>query len=242
MPFDIEPLTFLEIARRELKVDPLPTPIKDGLNTIFTKRANANLYRGKILDLKAQGIKQNKYPIKQGRKYSVRNILIIWYLFDGDTKKTKCFLEEYCMFKSTKCELDITHIVEKTKKQYLEYFSLGVISEKIDKIVRCLKSQDFDFFSEKLPSPFSNEKNDMNDISPIVIMFEDIPWERYMSLYKEAEQHFIVKEYLKAQEILKILSSESIIRLPVIELLMSKIYAEESESKEAWDYLKNILN
>jgi hypothetical protein len=63
-----------------------------------------------------------------------------------------------------------------------------------------------------------------------------------MSLYKEAEQNFIVKEYSKAKEKLKILSSESIIRLPVIEFLITKINAEEAESKEAWDYLKNILN
>ena len=78
MSLEIEPLSFLEIARRELSNDvkskePLPEAIRGCLNTIFTKKANANLYRPKVINEKVTGQKQNKHPIKLGKKNFVYN-------------------------------------------------------------------------------------------------------------------------------------------------------------------------
>jgi len=82
MSLEIEPLSFLEIARRELSYDfkskdQLPEPIRGCLNTIFTKKANANFYRPKAINEKVIGQKQNKHPIKLGKKDFVYNVLVM---------------------------------------------------------------------------------------------------------------------------------------------------------------------
>tara|TARA_R110001599_G_scaffold82854_2_gene222838 strand:- start:31272 stop:32012 length:741 start_codon:yes stop_codon:yes gene_type:complete len=246
MSLEIEPLSFLEIARRELKhdfksTDQLPEPIRSSLNTIFTKKSNANLYRPKAINEKVIGQKQNKHPIQLGKKNIVYNVLVIWYLFNSDTGKTKSLLQEYAKFGI--CNETLSELIELTKKQYLEFFCLGVIRENVQQIIVCLKSPSFDLFTEKLPSPFSSNKSSSNDISPMLVFYsEDVPWESYMTHYKLAEDFFENKNYVKAKETLLNLEAIAVIRLPVIEALNKKINAVELETKEAWDYFQNILN
>jgi len=241
MMFDIEHLSFLEIARRELNTEKLPEKIRDGLNTIFTKKAKAGLYRPKIINEKVTDQKQNKHPIKLGKKNSVYNVLIIWYLFNSDTGKTKNLLQEYA--KNGICNETLNELIDLTKKQYLEFFCLGVIRENIQEIIKCLNSSSFDLFSERLPSPFSENKGNTFDITPMLAIYsQDIPWESYMSQYQIAEEFFTVKNFKKAKEVLKNLEVTSLIRLPVIEALNKKIIAIEAETKDAWDYFQNALN
>lgn len=246
MSLEIEPLSFLEIARRELGddvkgEDPLPEAIRSCLNTIFTKKANANLYRPKAINEKVIGQKQNKHPVRLGKKNFVYNVLVIWYLLNSDTGKTKCLLQEYAKFGI--CNETLDELIELTKKQYLEFFCLGVVRENVQQIIECLKSPDFDLFTKKLPSPFSSIKTVSSDISPMLAIYsEDIPWESYMTQYQLAEDFFENKNYAKAKEALLNLEAIAVIRLPVIESLNKKINAVELETKEAWDYFQTILN
>lgn len=246
MSLEIEPLSFLEIARRELGNDvkdkePLPEAIRNCLNTIFTKKANANLYRPKVINEKVFGQKQNKHPIKLGKKNFVYNVLVIWYLLNSDTGKAKSLLQEYG--KLGKCVETLNELIELTKQQYLEFFCLGVVRENVQQVIECLKSSDFDLFTTKLPSPFIYYKTGKSDISPMLSIYaEDIPWESYMTQYQLAEDFFNNKNYIKAKETLTHLEEIAVIRLPVIEALNTKISAVETETKEAWDYFQNILN
>ncbi|MGK2231608.1 MAG: hypothetical protein ACI92O_000766 [Colwellia sp.] len=246
MSLEIEPLSFLEIARRELcynfkSKEQLPEPIRHCLNTIFTKKPNANFYRSKVINEKVIDQKQNKHPIKLGKKNFVYNVLVIWYLFNSDTKKTKCLLQEYA--KVDKCTDTLSELIDLTNKQYLEFFCLGVVRENVHQIIECLESPDFDLFTQKLPSPFQYNKAGTSDISSMLAVYsEDVPWECYMTQYKLAEDLFDNKNYLKAKETLLHLETIAVIRLPVIEALNKKIKAVELETKEAWDYFQNILN
>jgi len=242
MSLDIESLSFLEIARRELGTnEQLPDPIRDALNTIYTKKANAKYYRAKLIDEKVIDQIKNKHPIIKGRKNSVYNILIIWYLLNSDTKKTKSFLQDYAKFGISKESLE--ELIDLTKKQYLEFFCLGVIRDNVQEIIECLKTSDFDLFTEKLPSPFSASITNSCKLSPMLTIYsQDIPWESYMTQYQMAEDFFKDKNFIKARETLSNLEVTAVIRLPVIEALNKKITAVEAEAKEAWDYFQNILN
>lgn len=242
----IEPLSFLEIARRELGNDvkdkePLPEAIRNCLNTIFTKKAKANFYRPKVINENVIGQKQNKHPIRLGKKNFVYNVLVIWYLLNSDTGKAKSLLQEYGKY--GKCNETLNELIQLTNQQYLEFFCLGVIRENVQQVIECLTSSNFDLFTKKLPSPFSTNKTRKFDISPILSIYtEDIPWESYMTQYQLAESFFDNKNYLKAKETLLRLEKIAVIRLPVIEALNRKISAIEDETNEAWDYFQNILN
>lgn len=239
---DIEPQSFVEIARRDLATDQqLPHSIRDALNTIFTKSSNAQHYRKKIICQKSTGEKQNKHPIIKGRRSCVRNILIIWYLLGGSTKKTKCFLQDYAQKRTF--EEALTELVDLTTKQYLEFFCFGVVRDKIQAIIQCLKSPEFDLFTQKLPSPFSDSTKNSSDINPILQAHsQDIPWEYYMQQYQLAEKYFEEKKFDNAKKVLSDLEVQATIRLPIVEALNRKIIAEELEAKEAWDYFQKILN
>lgn len=239
---DIEPQSFVEIARRDLATDlQLPASIRDALNTIFTKSSNAQHYRKKIICQKTTGEKQNKHPIIKGRRHCVRNVLIVWYLLGGNTKKTKCFLQDYAQ-KKTLTET-LNELVELTTKQYLEFFCFGVVRDKVNAIISCIESSDFDLFTQELPTPFSNSVDNPSDISPILQAHsQDIPWEQYMQQYQLAESYFEDKNFEQAKKILSDLEAEATIRLPIVEALNRKIVAEELEAKEAWDYFQKILN
>ena len=238
---NVEVQSFLELARVCLKTEDLPDSIRIPLNTIFAKKSGANLYRPKIVCEKTKGIPQNKHPILKGRRNSVRNILCIWYLLNGDTKKTKEFLQSYA--KSGMTEKYDQELLELANQQYLEFFCLGVVRENVYEIIEALNSSEFDLFRDKLPSPFFSNQNDPSDISPILTAYSQvIPWEDYMGRYEEAEHFFGDKQYEKAKEVLHKLEEDAVIRLPVVEALNKKIKAIEAEAEEAWNYFQKMLN
>ncbi len=238
---NVEVQSFLDLARVCLKTEDLPDSIRIPLNTIFAKKSGANLYRTKIVCEKTKGIPQNKHPILKGRRNSVRNILCIWYLLNGDTKKTKEFLQSYA--KSGMTEKYEQELLELANQQYLEFFCLGVVRENVYEIIEALNSSEFDLFRDKLPSPFFSNQNDPSDISPILTAYSQvIPWEDYMGRYEEAERFFGDKQYEKAKEVLHKLEEDAVIRLPVVEALNKKIKAIEAEANEAWEYFQKMLN
>lgn len=240
MTLQNEPQSFLEIARVCLKTDKLPKRIHDVLNTFFTKSDNSNHYRPKIINEKAVGQTQNKHPVLKGKKNAIHNILCIWYLL-GDTKTTKQLMQEYAQ--KNVSEKTLNNLIRLTQKQYLEFFCLGVVRENVQKIIACLKSTDFDIFTQKLPSPFSTNKTDQFDISPLLTIYsKDIPWQFYMEQYQQAEEHFNKKRYNEARMILRKLESEAMIRLPIIEALNKNIDAIENEAEEAWNYFQKVLD
>lgn len=246
MSSEVELLSFIEIARCELGNDSkstkqFPEKIRNFLNTIFTKKDNVNLYRPKVINEKVTDIKQNKHPIQLGKKHFVYNVLVIWYLFNSDTGKTKCLLQEYAEFGV--CNSILGELIKSTEKQYFEFFCLGVVRENLQSIIECLKSPEFDLFTKKLPSPFSLNGKSIQDISPMLIRYsEDVPWKNYLTQYQIAEGFFENKDYMKAKETLLKLEEIAGIRLPIVEALKKNINAVEQEAKEAWDYFQKILS
>ena len=247
MNVDVEPITINEFARRFLsKTDiTLPKAIHDALQNIFTKKRkgeNNNNVQYRTLIIKSS---THLLPIKneviKGKSAAIYNALCLLYLIGtGETKK---LFQHYYSTRSTPEKRDFSILKKESDRQYLEFFCLGIVRENIDKIMACLFSNDFDLFSEKLPSPFYSDLNNKYDLTPMLKLYQkDIPWKDYMERYEKAEMYFNERKLIEAKEVLDKLSEDAFIRLPIIEYLNVKIKAEEAESKEAWDYLQKILN
>jgi hypothetical protein len=238
--------SFHELARQFLDTETLPKSIHDALNNVLTKtHKTQNLdkvkFRSKIVNRKAADELTTKYPVIKGRENSIYNILILLYLVG--TSGAKELFQSYYKDKYLIDDKSLNKLLEQTKKQYLEFFCLGVVRENIDKIIGSFKSANFNLFEDPLPSPFFSDENKVDDISPMLKLFnQEVPWEFYMKEYQKAESLFLQKNYIEAKAVLQYLEKEALIRLPVIEVLIRKINAEEYESKEAWDYFQKILN
>lgn len=182
-----------------------------------------------------------KYLVIPGKENSIYNALCLIYLIGAGN--TKLLFQSYYNYKKLNRACDTSKLEEQTEQQYLEFFCLGLVRDKIDEIVECIHSSSFDLFTDKLPSPFSATSENRYDISPLLSLFDkSIPWKDYMEQYQIAEELFFNKKYLLARDALKSLEQNALLRLPVIESLNRKIDAEEEEHREAWDYFQKIIN
>ncbi|MDO6569011.1 hypothetical protein Q4561_18205 [Alteromonas sp. 1_MG-2023] len=242
MNSEIEIQTFVDIAKSCLEADQLPEPIRIALYTILTKKTSASKsYHHIVINENVRGVPKNKSPLNKGKRDSIRNILILWYLFGADTNKTKSFLSAYAERRSLSSS--IKELEKLANKQYLEFFCLGVVRENVESIIDKLTSSEFNLFEQKLPSPFFTTKKTPYDISPMRKLFsQEIPWQDYMERYKQADALFNEKKYSDAKQILIKLEQDTIVRLPVIESLNKNIKAQEDEALEAWEYFNKILN
>lgn len=247
MTIELEYLSINDFAKGFLSPGNIsvPTKIHNALQNILTKsRDNENSDKvqfRKCIIKSNKNFGNTKHEVIKGSKNSIYNVLCLLYLIGtGETKK---LFQDYYSTQNDVGKRDFSILVQQTKKQYLEFFCLGVIRENIDQIIECLHSTDFNLFTDKLPSPFSSNFNDNNyDLSPMLQLYEkDIPWKDYMDRYERAEQFFENKKYDEAKLELTALEQSARLRLPVVESLNRQIKAKEHEAQEAFDYLKGIL-
>lgn len=218
--------------------------LRMALLTVFVPK-----HKDKISDAKAfreyvihtSKTKPVNYLVIPGKENSIYNALCLIYLIGaGDTR---LLFQSYYKYQKLNRVCDTSKLEEQTERQYLEFFCLGIVRERIDEIVESIHSDSFDLFTDKLPSPFSNNSEDNHNISPLMSLFDKpIPWKDYMEQFQIAEELFFNKKHPQAREALKSLDNQALLRLPVVESLNRKIEAEEKENKEAWDYVQNILN
>ena len=241
-------LSMNEHARRFLSKDDitLASKLNVALQNIFTKEregdtTDKNKFRKRVIFTEKFGDSPAKYTVNPESKNAIYNALCLLYLIGtGETKK---LFRQYEKNRLTPKKRDFSVLTKQTEQQYLEFFCLGVVRENIDKILACLRSTEFDLFTDKLPSPFSSSDKNKYDLSPMLKLYgQVIPWQEYMTQYEKAEAFFLKKEYAQAKEILFTLEQEALIRLPVVNVLNKKIKAEETEATEAFDYLQKILN
>lgn len=219
--------------------------LRMALLTVFVPK-----HKDKISDAKAfrehvihtSKTKPVNYLVIPGKENSIYNALCLIYLIGaGDTRLL--FQSYYKYQKQLNKICDTSKLEKQTEQQYLEFFCLGVVRERVDEIVECIHSDKFDLFTDKLPSPFSGASKENYDISPLMSLFDKpIPWEFYMEQYQIAEEFFLNKKHTQARIVLKSLEQQALLRLPVVESLNRKIKAEEKEQKDAWDYFQKIIN
>jgi hypothetical protein len=241
-------LSMNEHARRFLSETQisLPKELNVALQNVFTKirdgdTVDKNKFRKRVIKTIKEGDSPAKYIVMPDKGNAIYNTLCLLYLIGtGETKKLFQHYEA-TIFRPEKRNFSI--LKKQTDQQYLEFFCLGIVRENIDKIIECLCSVEFDLFTDKLPSPFSNSSGNEYNIMPILNLYgQVIPWKEYMVSYEKAEAFFIKKDYQQAKEVLKTLENKALLRLPVVESLNKKIKIQEDESKEAWEYFQKILN
>lgn len=224
----------------------LPKGLNGALQNVFTKvrdgdTVDKNKFRKRVIKTVKIGDSPADYMVISGNKNAIYNALCLLYLIGtGETKK---LFQRYDKVSRTQGKVDLSILEKQTKQQYLEFFCLGVVRERIDEIIEYIHSLEFDLFADKLPSPFGSHLDNKYDLSPMLQLYgKDIPWKEYMDSYERAEQFFAKKEYQNAKEQLKSLEHNSLLRLPIVESLNKKINAEEDEIMEAWDYIQKKLN
>ena len=232
-------LSMNEHARRFLSETniSLPKELNVALQNVFTKTRDGdtvdkNKFRKRVIKTIKEGDSPAKYIVMPDKGNAIYNTLCLLYLIGtGETKK---LFQHYEATSSRPEKRNFSILKKQTDQQYLEFFCLGIVRENIDKIIECLCSVEFDLFTDKLPSPFSNSSENKYNIMPILNLYGHvIPWKEYMESYEKAEALFTNKDYKQAKEVLK---------LPVVESLNKKIKDQEDESKEAWEYFQKILN
>lgn len=246
MSKDAEMLSINEFARRALSEKPiiLPKGIHDALQNIFTKkRKNENndnvKFRGQLIQSATHNL-PGKHEVIKGKQNSIYNALCLLYLIGtGETKK---LFQHYYDTLHVPAKRDFSILTVQSDQQHLEFFCLGVVRENIEEITQHLLSTEFDLFTDKLPSPFSCNANSKYDLTPLLRLYQqNIPWKNYMASYQKAENYFSQKQFIEAKQVLSELEETAILRLPIVEYLNTKIKAEETEAKEAWNYLQKIL-
>tara|TARA_R110000764_G_scaffold219056_2_gene306684 strand:+ start:510 stop:1250 length:741 start_codon:yes stop_codon:yes gene_type:complete len=244
----IDGLSMNEHARRFLSETniSLPKELNVALQNVFTKTRDGdtvdkNKFRKRVIKTIKEGDSPAKYIVMPDKGNAIYNTLCLLYLIGtGETKK---LFQHYEATSSRPEKRNFSILKKQTDQQYLEFFCLGVVRENIDKIIECLCSVEFDLFTDKLPSPFSNLAKSKYDLTPMLNLYgQVIPWNEYIESYENAEAFFAKKDYQQAKKVLKNLEHTALLRLPVIESLNKKIKAQEDESKEAWEYFQKILN
>lgn len=242
MTNEFEPLSFVKIAKNALKTDTLPDPIRNALYTIITKKTQAtSALRARLIAAEISHGTNTSVRLRKGTRPFVTNALILWYLFNDDTTKTKSFL---CKYAKGKVDQPLLNKLKRlADEQYLEFFCLGIVRESIPLIIKKLEDTDFNLFTTKLPSPFNSDTKDPFDITPMLYLYnQTIPWQTYMETYQLAEKRFSEKRYQDARNTLKRLEKTAVIRLPVIENLNRNIREIERENQQAWDYFQKMLS
>lgn len=222
----------------------LPTKLHSALNTIFTKQRDDDKPEIKtfralvVLRIEDDFRKNYQYQILEGKVNSIYNALcLIAIVGVGPTKK---------IFQSAvkiPKKANVSTLLEQSQEQALIFFCLGVQASNLARIEALLLSDDFDLFSQKLPSPFSVDDNDLYNLAPMLALFEKkIPWLEYVNDYQCAAENYEKNEFELAKRQLAALEEKASVSLPVVTALSRRIAAEEAEADEAFDYLQSLLN
>jgi len=233
-----------DYARQFLKLENKTLPIKlhNALNTIFTKeRDNSTKATKKFRQQVVTEVKTNHgnhYEILAGKSNAIYNALCLIAIAGvGPTKKI--FQYRYLEHKTGR----ISSLLEQTQEQALIFFCLGIDTQNMAEIANCLESNNFDFFSDRLPSPFGDHQNDKFNLAPMLVFYEaKIPWQHYVSRYQAAESSYAAKDINGAILQLEALEQEALLPLPVVTSLKETIIAKQADAEEAASYLQSLLN
>ncbi len=227
---------------------PLPKTLHDALNNIFTSESrNKDLvsYRDEVMykPLKNKDLPFT-HPVAKGKRNAIYNALCLFFLVG--TKDTKTLFNNYRAFKRGLKKADFSLLFNQGKEQCLEYFCFGINQQLLNKIELCLISDDFDLFTQKLPSPFSecpSSSTPCTDLLPMLRFYNrDIPWDSFVEQYQRAENYYFKKDFEKALNTLTEIENQGMDQLPVVSALRNKINNENKDAKDAWDYFQEILN
>ncbi len=219
----------------------LPKTLHDALNNIFTKgTGDAVKYQKEVIYEEGKVNGNSSFAVIKGKKNAIHNSLCLYALLGtGDTKK---LFQHYYSTKQFPAKRDFSILKRRQTQHYLEYSCFGVSYENIKLIEQCLVNENFDLFTDKLPSPYAIQPGENMDLSPMLEIYgKGIPWDRYMEIYKEAEKYYEKRDYKGANKLLDELEQETVIHLPIVEFLKRKITAEIDEANEAMEYLQQIL-
>jgi len=233
-----------ECAKHFLKLvnKPLPTKLHSALNTVFTKprdddKPEIKAFRKRVI-VTVKGYGNDHYQIMSGKANAIYNALcLIAIVGVGPTKK----IFQYAV--QTPKKTNVLTRLELNPEQALIFFCLGVQSSNLASIEALLLSDNFDLFSQKLPSPFSVDDNDQYNLTPMLAFFDKkIPWPDYVADYQCAAASYEKKAFDLAKLQLAALKEKAVIPLPVVTALSRRIAANEKEADEAFTYIQSLLN
>ena len=239
---------------RQKASDTLPKELHDALNNIFTKghqestdkhvsNNRAIEYRKAIISTRLPSYgKRVEHRVIRGRKPSVYNALCLYTLFG--TAGTKKIFQEYYAAKSSanKPKFEVLDLFAK-KELSAEMLFFGISHSSFSDIKNKLFDDNFNLFTEKLPSPFHSLKTGNTDLSPLGVLYDrNVNWQDFIKTYINADKKLKLKEYIEARHILQSIKDERLRRLPLVKELSANIDTNIEENNEAWEYLKNILN
>ena len=208
----------------------LPKKIHDLLQTIFTKR-EAN-FRQHIM-VTEQGAHKEKHLLKQGGDAIVGNSLILLTLFESAS--TKKLLVYYFSTLTAPQSRNFDVFFNNNDSRAPAYFFCGIDKTDIDKVKACLVDINFALFTQKLPLPVKDKSYILHLLS------QDIPWQKYLKCYKEAEQFVHKKDIFRAKEVLEKLDSKTLVKLIPVQQLLATVNAEIDEAEEAASLINNLL-
>jgi len=208
----------------------LPRKIHDLLQTIFTKREAK--FREHIMVVK-QGDHNKKHSLKQGGHAVVGNCLILLTLLDSAS--TKKLLEYYFSTLTDPSIRNFDNFFDNNDAKSPAYFFCGIDKKDIDKVKACLIDINFDLFTQKLPLPVKDKSYILHLLS------QDIPWQKYLKSYQEAEKYFYKKDAFGAKVILEELNNKTLIKLIPVQLLLTKVNNEIDEAERAVSLINDLL-
>lgn len=239
---DTEILSIRQTATMFISADDrysLPKELHDALNNIFTKKSSSETvkFRKAIVISKEEINKKTTHEIIRGRKASIYNALCLYAIIG--TGATKKLFQHYYDIQQTKKKQNFDVYLKKRSDKELFFF--GINMDLFDEVKSILCSDEFDLFTEKLPSPFKHSKKSY-DLTPLITLCDpSVNWGQFIDHYNSAEINFKHKAYIEAQETLFKIEDERLLNLPLVKILKCQIDAEIIESNEAWDYLQKLL-
>lgn len=247
MSKEIEVGSINDYARKFLKLEnkTLPKKLHDALTNIFTKKRDSNSPEKEpfrlqvVIEIESNHCNHyNHYAILAGKSNAIYNALcLIAIVGVGPTKKI------FQYFAQTTKKGNISSLLEQTQEQALIFFCLGIDKKNMENIDDCLNANDFDLFTERLPSPFGYHQHDKFNLAPMLVFFEaKIPWQDYAQCYQAAELSYADQDFQGAISQLEALQQAALLPLPVVTSLKETIIAKQADAEEASCYLQSLLN
>ncbi|MBB1398605.1 MULTISPECIES: hypothetical protein [unclassified Pseudoalteromonas] len=254
---DTEVESINQIARffiKQNEADSFPKELHDTLNNIFTKghvhsvdshtsKSQALAFRKAVITVeKRESNNRAEHKVIRGRKPAIYNALCLYALIG--TAGTKKVFQEYYTPKSSnnKREFELLDLFAK-KELSAEMLFFGVSQSSFDNIKNKLIDDNFNLFTEQLPSPFQYLKAGNTDLSPLGVLYDrDVNWHSFIKTYIKADKKLKSKECMEAKNILQNVTDKRLLQLPLVKELSASIDSQIDENKDAWEYLQNILN
>ncbi|MBB1419678.1 hypothetical protein H5187_20760 [Pseudoalteromonas sp. SG44-1] len=239
---------------RQKVSDTLPKELHDTLNNIFTKghkeSTDKHVSNSRLLEYRKAIIapslpnygKRVEHRVIRGRRASIYNALCLYTLVG--TAGTKKIFQEYYVTKSSvnKREFKLLDLFAK-KELSAEMLFFGVSQSSFDNIKNKLIDDNFNLFTEQLPSPFQSLKASHTDLSPLGVLYDrDVNWHSFIESYIKADKKLKSKECMEAKSILQNVTDKRLLQLPLVKELTASIDSQIDENKDAWEYLQNILS